>query len=381
MTDPAPDDPNIPPSTDGDGPAPRRLTRSRADRVFGGVAGGLGRYFDVDPVVFRIGFAAATLVGGLGIFAYLAALLFVPEDGTQGPPVRSRILTVGGAALLAVAAIAALDDNDFFFGPLVPLAIAGGVGYAIFRAVRGRDDGRPITIGTVAVWVAIGVGALLGAFALALGSAWATGEGSGAVVAALVIAIGVLLVASAARGGARWLALPAVIMAVPLGIVSAADVSFDGGIGDRTYRPATVADLPSNGYRLGIGELVVDLRDVTLPPGRETVLDVGIGVGSAEVLVPKDVCVVSDTRVGGGYVNIRGRDSGGVDMDFSVRADATQAPRLLVRGDVGIGALEVLDQPRTDFEGPQRFGDRRFGDDDALVQDGACTGVEIASAG
>ena len=41
---------------------PRRLLRSRDDRVIAGVAGGLGRYFNVDPVLFRIalrGVAAA----------------------------------------------------------------------------------------------------------------------------------------------------------------------------------------------------------------------------------------------------------------------------------------------------------------------------------
>ncbi len=35
---------------------PRRLVRSRSDRMLGGVAGGLGDYFRVDPVIFRIGF-------------------------------------------------------------------------------------------------------------------------------------------------------------------------------------------------------------------------------------------------------------------------------------------------------------------------------------
>lgn len=370
---------------------PRRLTRSRSERVFGGVAGGLGSYFDVDPVVFRIGFAAATVAGGLGIFVYLAALLFVPDADAKGAPAdRSRILTVAGAVVLAIAALAALDNSGLFFGPFVPIAIAGGVGYGIYRTVRGRGDGRPVTAGRVAGWVALGAGALLAAFALAFGSAWATAEGSGAVVAALVIGIGVLLVASATRrGGARWLALPALIIAVPLGIVSAADVSFDGGFGDRSYRPATVADLPRDGYRLGAGELVVDLRDVDLPANRETVLDLKLGMGSAEVLVPGDVCVITETRVGGGYVNVRGRDTGGVDMDFRVRADPSQAPRLLVRGDVGLGALEIVDGPNGPFDGPRRFN--RDGSDpsddygldlrDTPVQDGGCSRVEIASAG
>ncbi len=364
----------------------RRLTRSHSERVFGGVAGGLGRHFDVDPVVFRIGFAAATLAGGLGFFAYLAALLFVPDEGADRSRAdRSRVLTITGAVVLGIAALAALDNGPgLFFGPLVPLTIVGGVGYGIYRSVRGRSDGRPVTFGRVAGWVALGAGAMLAAFALAFGSAWASAEGSGAVVAALVIAIGVLLVASATRpGGGRWLALPALVIAVPLGVVSAADVSFDGGFGERSYRPASVSDLPRDGYRLGAGELVVDLRDVDLPVDRETVLDVRLGLGSAQVLVPENVCVVTDTRVGGGYVNVRGRDSGGLDVNFRVQADTARSPRLLVRGDVGLGALEILDEPAARMGGPRGFDRNRDGYNfgDTRVEDGACNRVEIASAG
>jgi phage shock protein PspC (stress-responsive transcriptional regulator) len=363
---------------------PRRLTRSRSERVFGGVAGGLGRYFDVDPVVFRIGFAAATLAGGLGLFVYLAALLFVPDEGSDKSPAdRSKLLTITGAVVLGIAALAAIDNGPgFFFGPLVPLAIAGGVGYAIYRAVGDGGTTGPATVGRMARWVAVGAGAILAFFALAFGSAWAAAEGSGAIVAALVIAIGVFIILSATRGrSARWLALPALALAIPLGVVSAADISLDGGIGERTYSPATVADLREDGYRLGAGELVVDLRGVDLPAGQETVLDVELGMGSAEVLVDDDVCVVTDTRVGGGYVNVLGRDSGGVDLDFRVRADAGSAPRLLVRGDIGLGALEVLEAPYGRSDGPRIFDEDEGGFLDTPARNGACTDVQIASAG
>jgi phage shock protein C len=58
----------------------RRLTRSASDKKLGGVAGGLGDYFSIDPILFRIGFAAATLLSGVGALAYLALLVFVPSD-------------------------------------------------------------------------------------------------------------------------------------------------------------------------------------------------------------------------------------------------------------------------------------------------------------
>ncbi|TMK80266.1 MAG: PspC domain-containing protein, partial [Actinobacteria bacterium] len=47
-------------------PAPRRLVRIRNNRMIAGVAAGLGEYFNVDPIVFRLGFVAAAFIGGLG---------------------------------------------------------------------------------------------------------------------------------------------------------------------------------------------------------------------------------------------------------------------------------------------------------------------------
>ena len=64
--------------------APRRLTRSTSDKILGGVAGGLADYFDIDPLVVRIGFAVSTLFSGAGLLAYLALLIFVPSDSRIG---------------------------------------------------------------------------------------------------------------------------------------------------------------------------------------------------------------------------------------------------------------------------------------------------------
>src|SRR5215831_9502390 len=63
--------------------APRRLVRRRDERWAGGVCGGLGDHFGIDPVVFRIAFAALALAGGGGILLYLAAWLVIPEEGSE----------------------------------------------------------------------------------------------------------------------------------------------------------------------------------------------------------------------------------------------------------------------------------------------------------
>ena len=66
-------------------PVPERalLRRSYTDRMLGGVAGGLARYFNVDPMIVRIAFVVLTVVGGAGIPLYLAGLLLIPEEGSD----------------------------------------------------------------------------------------------------------------------------------------------------------------------------------------------------------------------------------------------------------------------------------------------------------
>ena len=65
---------------------PRRLLRSRQDRFLGGVCGGLGEYFAVDPALFRIGAAVLAVVGGLSLVAYPILWIFVPRDDGTGNP-------------------------------------------------------------------------------------------------------------------------------------------------------------------------------------------------------------------------------------------------------------------------------------------------------
>ena len=59
---------------------PKKLTKSRTNRVISGVAGGLGEYLNVDPLVFRILFVVLTFAGGFGAIAYLILLIMMPED-------------------------------------------------------------------------------------------------------------------------------------------------------------------------------------------------------------------------------------------------------------------------------------------------------------
>src|SRR3954468_4610316 len=82
MTTPPPTQPTppAPPSR------PRRFLRSRTDRVLGGVCGGLGQYFNVDPLLFRIATVVLAIVGGFSFVAYPALWIFVPRDDGSGNP-------------------------------------------------------------------------------------------------------------------------------------------------------------------------------------------------------------------------------------------------------------------------------------------------------
>lgn len=60
----------------------KRLFRSRSNRVFSGVCGGLGDYFNADPVVFRLIWILVTFFTGMipGIASYLVATIIIPLE-------------------------------------------------------------------------------------------------------------------------------------------------------------------------------------------------------------------------------------------------------------------------------------------------------------
>lgn len=93
----------------------RKLYKSPTDRVFFGVCGGLGEYFDVDPVIIRLLTVIFTVMGGAGLLAYIIAAILIPErdrpkpDGVEMPlkPEKKRsggTLTFG-IILIAIGAL------------------------------------------------------------------------------------------------------------------------------------------------------------------------------------------------------------------------------------------------------------------------------------
>ena len=304
----------------GDAPTqqtgPRRLLRSRNDRVIAGISGGLGRYFDVDPVIIRIGFAVSVLFGGLGVIAYLAAWIFVPADDGAGVPVPTT---------------------------------------------AGRRVARGLAIAALALAALFGFGALV------TGAAFVTGLGYGLIVAATVVAIGIALLALSGRSGAKWLIVPALALSIGVGVAAAADLDLEGGVGERVYRPASAAAIPAEGYELGVGGLAVDLREIAWTPTRVLDLRVRVGAGRALIAVPSDVCVTADAHVGAGELRIAGERADGVDADL-VTGEADEAtPQLRLDADVDLGQVRVINDDDVDLgnpgDGPFDHGRGPFAED------------------
>lgn len=367
------------------GPEPRRLLRSRSNRVIGGVCGGLGRYFNVDPILFRIGAIALALVGGAGLLLYLAALLLIPSESSDAaaqPPTggRNRTLTIVVAVLvLLVAWPFLLGGGTIAAAILFPLAFLVAAGVLVWWLVSG--EGPSGDAGDIARRAALGIGVLILCGVIALGGAWAAAAGGGLVVGVIVIASGAAILAGAFVKPVRWLILPAVTVALSAGAVAAAGIELDGGVGDRTYRPASAIELRDR-YELGIGQLEVDLRNADLPAG-DRPLHIDVGVGEARLIVPEDVCVATNADVGVGVVRVFDRDSGGVDVDVLDEPDARpDTTRLIVSADVGLGALNVVHHP-DDIDDHFRRGDLDNDFEDAFAGDGnaACLGTGASARG
>lgn len=106
------------------------LRRSRGVRQIAGVAGGIGRHFDIDPTLVRVLLVVLTFFGGAGLLFYVAAWIFVPEDGQEHPPFgfsseTRKVLLISTAAIGAVIFIAdTAGGYGWAFGLPIPIVLA-----------------------------------------------------------------------------------------------------------------------------------------------------------------------------------------------------------------------------------------------------------------
>jgi phage shock protein PspC (stress-responsive transcriptional regulator) len=270
-------------------PNVKRLERSRTDKVLAGVSGGLGRYFDLSPAVFRLGFVVLTLLGGAGVLVYIAAALVMPKEGEE----RS----------VAEDILANRRDHP------ARLVALGLVAVAVLSLLA-RADTWP-TAGTA--WVLVVVAAVI--------FLW-TGRRRGLAIALLSILALVCVTAVAAVAAAfAWF-----------------DVSLGDGIGNHTYAPASVA-AAGGGYHLGIGKLQLDLT--RLPAGAPASIAASVGIGELRVLVPHDADVTVASHVKAGAIDALGRHEDGTDVNVV----AGNGHELTVVANVGAGHVDVVRMP------------------------------------
>lgn len=142
------------------------LRRSRRDRVFFGVCGGIAEYFTIDPVLVRLAFVIVTLAGGAGVLAYIVMAIVMPdtdplqtasgeapffmegttEGTTEGTPSNGAIAgrnasMIGALILIGIGMLFLIDNLQWFgwfrpgmFWPLILI----GIGVALL-ARRGTE--------------------------------------------------------------------------------------------------------------------------------------------------------------------------------------------------------------------------------------------------
>jgi hypothetical protein len=163
------------------------------------------------------------------------------------------------------------------------------------------------------------------------------------VLPVALIALGAVVVVNG-RGGRSQGGLIALglVLTVVLTVGSAIDVPLTGGVGDRTFRPATLSVLRSD-YGLAIGQLDLDLRDLPrsgLDASR--VVHVHLGIGQVVVHVRSGALIVVRAHAEAGQVIVFGRSNGGFNVDggFQPRVPAG-TPLLTIDVTVGLGEVQV----------------------------------------
>jgi hypothetical protein len=190
---------------------------------------------------------------------------------------------------------------------------------------------------------------LLGALLVLVGVGWlldvsGVGVPWRAVLPAALIAVGLATAAGAWRGRQTGLILIGLALAVVLVGAAASDwtVTFplNSGVGDRTERPTSTADLKE--YRHGVGNLNLDLTGLQLPDGTTTVR-ARVAVGELRVQAPEGVALQVDGRSGIGQVQALERQADGFGSRLRVRSDDFDGAsrRLLLDVRVGLGQVEV----------------------------------------
>jgi phage shock protein PspC (stress-responsive transcriptional regulator) len=360
-----------------------RIRRVTHDRRVAGVAGGLARHLDIDPLILRVAFVVLTFFAGVGLLLYLACWLLVPEEGSDWATValdrRSRAVALGIVGVLALALLVSHGWWGFGF-PWAILVVVGIVAVVVsqwgHRGERREQQPqpqpqppaayspygpvadptqaaptwtpsppvqpRPVNPrkkGPILFWFTLGV------IAVALG-ALAVVDLSGVSVTpsaypALALAItAVALLVGAFWGRAGGLILVGLITSLALVFTTVADRWDPHRAVERPVTASTVR--PS--YHIDTGELVLDLtrvRDVHALDNRTVTISGGIG--HLDIRVPPGLSVNTRASISGpGGINDFGQETGGIGTSVSSFHDAgPHTPVLTIVATLHVGAIDL----------------------------------------
>ncbi|HWM73787.1 MAG TPA: PspC domain-containing protein [Nocardioides sp.] len=352
-----------------------RLRRSRGDRKIAGVAGGLARHLDIDPIILRVALVVLIFFGGAGLLIYVAIWLLVPEEDTNQAKVRLDDRSRGVALIIvgAIAALAVIGDSMGDWGFPWPLAILGLIALVIV-SVRGDSrppqpvpthptpgvtfpgagqPGAPATSippprnpkkrGPILFWwtmalTALAIG-LLGIVDLAGGPV--TDSAYPAVALGLS---GVMLLIGAFYGRAGGLIAFGLLAATA---TAGATAAHEVDAGKIEASPVVAADVDDT-YELFAGKIDLDLsdvRDIENLDGRH--IDVEAVFGQIVVTVPDDVDVEVDADVDGGETRLFGEDESHSNSSRH-SARTVGAPVLTIDIELALGEITVDTEERID---------------------------------
>jgi phage shock protein PspC (stress-responsive transcriptional regulator) len=305
----------------------RRLERSRSDRMLAGVCGGLARTFGIHPAFYRVGFVVLTLIGGAGILIYLAAALVIPDEGKQDSiaaeilrDARDRPWPLVGLGLVATAVVVLLSRVTLWPRGDAAWILLLLAGLAIVVSTRRRALSPPTA---------------------------APAEASETAPTAVTPSPAAVTESPRRRWGAGRIILVTLGGLVALLLVCVATflaifpVHLSHGVGNQTFTPAGISDLRRT-YRLGVGDLKIDLRNVRLPVG-ETPVRARVDIGDLVVVVPADAAVHAYGKARLGYVNVLGEEDDGRNVDESIAGAGKRV--LVVDARVQVGSVRITRVP------------------------------------